>query len=51
VQKVEKLWKRSEKAAQTKTSKVVKEQVMDLLDRQLEITACPHSILLCSDLG
>jgi hypothetical protein len=51
VQKLEKLWKKVEKVAQGKASKVEKEKVVGLLDRLLDITSCPHSILLCSDDG
>ena len=49
-QKVEKLWRWVEEVAQGKGKggrKEEKEKVLDLLDRLLDVTTCPHIILLC----
>ena len=51
VQKVEKLWKKMEEVAQGKTSKAVKEKILEQLDRLLDITTCSQVILLCKDPG
>ena len=51
VQKVEKLWRKVEEVAQGKTSKAVKEKILEQLDSLLDITTCPHIILCCKDPG
>ena len=51
VQKVEKLWRKVEEVAQGKTSKVVKDKILEQLDSLLDITTCPHVILFCKDPG
>ena len=51
VQKVEKLWRKVEEVAQGKTSKAVKEKILEQLDSLLDITTCPHVILFCKDPG
>ena len=53
-QKLEKLWRRVEEVAQGKGKggrKEEKEKVVDLLDKLLDITTCPHTILLCNEEG
>ena len=42
--KVEKLWKKVDDVARNRTT--VKEKVEDLLDKLLDITTCPHTIML-----
>ena len=53
-QKLEMLWRRVEEVAQGKGKggrKEEKEKVADLLDKLLDITTCPHTILLCNEEG
>ena len=40
-----------EEVAQGKTSKAVKEKILEKLDSLLDITTCPHVILFCKDPG
>ena len=54
VQKLERLWKRVEDVAQGRgkgKNQNEREKVEGLLDKVLDITVCPHTILLCSDAG
>ena len=53
-QKIVKLWRRVEEVAQGKGKggkKGEKEKVVDLQDKLLEVTTCPHTILSCSGEG
>ena len=51
VNKIERLWKRVEDVAWGRVKKKEREKVIDMLDRLLDITTCPHPILLCEDTG
>ena len=50
-QKVLRLWKRVDKAAQGNTRQAVKAKVEEMLDTLLDITTCSHTIMLCSEPG
>ena len=52
--KLERLWKRVEDVAQARgrgKKENEREKVDALMDKVLDITVCPHTILLCSDAG
>ena len=51
IQKVLRLWKRVDKAAQGNTTKAVKTKVEEMLDTLPDITTCSHTIMLCSEPG
>ena len=51
VNKVKKLWQRVENVAQGKGGKAEKVKVDALLDKLLDITICPHTIMLCDETG
>ena len=51
VYKVESVWKKVEKVAQGYGTKAEKVKVEDLLDKLLDITTCPHTIILCNEVG
>ena len=53
-QKLEKLWRRVDEVAKGRgkgINKREKEKVMDLLDKLIDVTTCPHTILSCSEEG
>ena len=54
ISKLERLWTRVEAVAQARgkgKKENEREKVEALLDKVLDITVCPHTILLCSDAG
>lgn len=51
VSKVDKLWNRVTEVARGRAKKAEKEKVDQLLDKLLDITTCPHKIMLCDEPG
>ena len=51
VRTVERFWRRVDDVARGRANKKEREKVEGLLDRVFDITVCPHTILLCSDVG
>ena len=51
VNKVEKLWNRVSEVARGRAKKAEKEKVDQLLDKLLDITTCPCTIILCDEVG
>ena len=49
--RLERLWRKVEEVAQGNSSKVEKGKMLDLLDKLVDITTCPHTILLCTEEG
>ena len=51
VNKVKRLWQRVENVAMGRGGKAEKVKVDALLDKLLDITICPHTIMLCDETG
>ena len=49
VKKIQRLWEKVEKVAWGKDKKGEKKRLEDQLDRLMDLTICPHNILLCED--